>query len=80
VIFDATNGAVLSGAFSNIASGQTLTTTDGTASFLVTVNDGVDGDVVLSDFQLVPEPSAGGTMGILCSFSFLRRRRKRQLG
>jgi hypothetical protein len=50
------NGGMLNGAFSNIASGQTLVTTDGTASFLVTINPGVDGDVVLSDFQSIPEP------------------------
>jgi hypothetical protein len=40
----------LVGTFFNIASGQTLTAIDGTASFVVTINDGVDGDVVLSDF------------------------------
>jgi len=38
IILETTSGGVLSGAFSNIASGQTLTTTDGTASFLVTIN------------------------------------------
>ena len=62
IILQTTGSGVLSGAFSNIASGQTLTTTDGTASFVVTVNEGTDGDVVLSDFQMVPEPGAVGVI------------------
>jgi hypothetical protein len=75
IILQATNGGVLSGAFANIASGRTLTTTDGTASFLVTIDPGVDGDVVLSDFQLVPEPGAVGVMGAVAAMGMMRRRR-----
>jgi hypothetical protein len=74
IILQTTSGGILSGAFSNIASGQTLTTTDGSASFLVTVNDGRDGDVVLSDFQLVPEPGMIGVLG-LGGIAMMRRRR-----
>jgi len=74
VILEATNGGVLSGAFSNIASGQHLTTTDGTASFLVTINGGVDGDVVLSDFEFVPEP---GTLSLLGMVGIMMMRRRR---
>jgi hypothetical protein len=40
----------LSGSFSNVSSGQRLLTTDDTGSFLLTINSGLDGDVVLSDF------------------------------
>jgi PEP-CTERM motif len=50
-----------------------LTTTYGTASFLVTIDQGVDRDVVLSDFQMVPEP---GTLGIVGLGGVLRRRRE----
>ena len=75
IILEATGSGVLSGAFSNIASGQTLTTTDGTASFLVTINSGVDGDVVLSDFQMVPEP---GMMAVMGGVMLVTMRRKRQ--
>ncbi len=42
----------LSGSFSNISSGQRLETADDTASFLVTIDSGVDGFVLLSDFML----------------------------
>jgi fibronectin-binding autotransporter adhesin len=48
-VFLSTTGT-LSGSFSNVSNGQRLTTTDDTASFLVTINSGLDGDVVLSDF------------------------------
>jgi fibronectin-binding autotransporter adhesin len=75
-VVQATNGGLLRGAFSNIPSGQMLTTTDDTASFLVTVNSGVDGDVVLSDFQAVPEPSAAGAIRIAAASMLLRRRRR----
>jgi hypothetical protein len=61
-----------SGAFSNIASGQTLTTTDGSASFLVTVTNSY---VELSDFQAIPEPGALPLLG-MGAIGLLRRRRK----
>ena len=76
IILETTSAGVLSGVFSNIASGQTLITTDGTASFLVTINSGVDGDVVLSDFQAVPEPGMLGVLG-LGGIMLMRRRRVR---
>jgi hypothetical protein len=52
--------AALQGAFANVASGGVLTTTDGQASFVVSYSDGHD--VVLSDFEAVPEP---GTVGLV---------------
>jgi hypothetical protein len=78
VILQATGTGILSGAFSNIASGQTLTTSDGAASFVVTVNPGLDGDVVLSDFQSVPEPAAATAMGFMFGVTLLRRSRARR--
>jgi T5SS/PEP-CTERM-associated repeat protein len=56
VILSSTGG-LLSGTFADVTSGQRLTTTDGSASFIVTINDGVDGDVVLSGFELSTPPS-----------------------
>jgi hypothetical protein len=41
----------LSGGFANVRSGQRLMTTDDSASFLVTINSGVHGDVVVSGYQ-----------------------------
>jgi hypothetical protein len=76
IILQATGSGVLSGAFSNIASGQTLTTADGTASFVVTINEGTDGDVVLSDFQMVPEPGMASVMGAVAAMGMMRRRRR----
>jgi len=75
IVIEAYSGGTLSGAFSNIASGQTLTTTDGTANFLVTINEGTNGDVILSDFQPVPEPSSLALLG-LGAFGLLSRRRR----
>jgi fibronectin-binding autotransporter adhesin len=75
IILETTSAGVLGGAFSNIASGQTLTTTDGSASFLVTINEGLDGDVTLSDFQFVPEPGMVGVLG-LGGIAMTRRKRK----
>jgi hypothetical protein len=62
ILFDTTNGGVLSGSFSNISSGQMLTTTDGTASYLVTIVPGVDGFVELSNYAPVPEPTSAGVL------------------
>jgi hypothetical protein len=76
IILQTTGSGALSGAFANITSGQVLTTTDGTGSFVVTINSGVDGDVVLSDFQMVPEPGVAGVMGAVAAMGMMRRRRE----
>jgi hypothetical protein len=77
IIFDTINGGVLSGSFANISNGQTLTTTDGTASYLVTIVPGTDGYVELSDFTLVPEPGSIGLLGMATMAALLRRNRRR---
>jgi hypothetical protein len=74
IVLQATGSGVLSGAFSNIASGQIITATDGTASFLVTINQGSNGDVVLSDFQVIPEPGVAGLLSV-GGIMVMRRRR-----
>ena len=71
-----TSGNALTGEFENAVSGSRLTTADGQGSFLVTYASGSK-DVVLSQFQPVPEPSAwlllvSGGAGL----AFYRRRRK----
>jgi hypothetical protein len=55
-VFTIMDGSSLSGAFSNVPSGQRITTTDGSGSFLVTTG-GISSTVELTNFQ-VPEPSA----------------------
>jgi len=49
-----TADSTLSGSFTNVLSGERLTTADGDGSFLVSYNDN---NLVLSDFQVIPEPS-----------------------
>ncbi len=65
----------LLGNFDNVASGSRLATADGLGSFLVTYNGS---DVILSQFQPVPEPSAGffvlGGLGLLLLGRRVRRR------
>jgi hypothetical protein len=74
ILFDTTNGGVLSGSFANVSSGQTLTTTDGTASYLVTIVPGVDGFVELSGYTPVPEPTSAAVV-LSGGYLMLRRRR-----
>ncbi len=76
ILFDTTNGGVLSGSFANISTGHMLTTTDGTASYLVTIVPGVDGFVELSDYTPVPEPGTAGVIGLAGMAAMLRRRRR----
>ncbi len=55
---------LLTGSFTNVLSGQRLITADGTGSFLVEYS----GDsLVLSDYQIIPEPTVWG----LCVLGFL---------
>lgn len=64
---------VINGAFDNVASGQRLATSDGLGSFLVTYAGLTD--VILSNFQPVPEPAA--LSGVLAGAAMLVARRRR---
>jgi hypothetical protein len=59
--------SLLSGSFSNVASGGTVLTTDGLGAFTVYYGVGSPygaNDVVLSDFTSVPEPGPGLLIGV----------------
>ena len=71
-----TDGGGFNGAFANIASGQTLTTANGSATFLVTITGGNYGYVELSGFQAVPEPGSAGAVACGVASLLLRRRRR----
>jgi T5SS/PEP-CTERM-associated repeat protein len=68
-----TSGGPLSGMFSNIASGGRLTTTDGLGSFLVSYSV-TSRQVVLSSFQVVPEPGVAMLLALLFFAIALNRR------
>lgn len=70
-----TVGGTLSGAFSNVASGQRLATTDGLGSFLVMYSSSSK-KVVLSAFEPVPEPDviALVALAVLSNYVCTRRR------
>jgi fibronectin-binding autotransporter adhesin len=74
--FDVLNANSLSGLFLNVTDGQRLDTSDGDGSFLVNYGSGAFADeIVLSDFQAVPEPAAVSLLG-MGALVFLRRRRR----
>jgi len=67
----------ITGTFTNIASGQRLTTTDGAGSWLVTYDPGnTTSDVVISDYQPIPEPGSLGLLALGASGLMLGRRRR----
>lgn len=70
-----TVGGTLSGAFSNVASGQRLATTDGLGSFLVSYSS-CSKKVVLSAFELVPEPDviALVALAVIANYACTRSR------
>jgi fibronectin-binding autotransporter adhesin len=69
------SGDTMSGAFANVANGGWLVTTDGYGEFQVNYGTGVYADeIVLSDYQALPEPASFGLM--LIGFGFLTKRRR----
>lgn len=69
-----TSENALAGQFDNVASGDRIMTADGAGSFLVTYAG--QNNVVLSDFQAVPEPGtlAAAGLGVAGLLLFARRR------
>ena len=70
----------LGGVFNNVLSGERLTTLDGSGSFVV--NYGIGSvfdarDVVLSDFEVIPEPGTFAALGA-AGLTLLGRRRRSQ--
>ncbi|MEM9914860.1 MAG: PEP-CTERM sorting domain-containing protein [Planctomycetota bacterium] len=63
------------GAFTNIASGDRLFTEDGAGSFLVSYAATGAGQVELSDYQPIPEPSTLAVSAVASVFVLRRRRR-----
>ncbi len=70
--FTILTSAGLSGAYSNVAFNDRITTVGGEGSFLVTQSGN---NVVLSDYQVIPEPSTCLLLGLgLAGMAVLRRR------
>ena len=67
------DSSFLSGSFTNVSNGERLTTTDGSGSFVVSINNG---SVVLSDYVSVPEPQSLALCAIALSGWLLVKRRQ----
>jgi hypothetical protein len=73
--FDILTADSLSGSFLDVADGQRLQTTDGGGSFLVNYGTGADADeIVLSDFQSIPEPASASLLLMGAGGLLVRRR------
>jgi fibronectin-binding autotransporter adhesin len=76
-VLEVADGDMLSGNFDNVLDGQRILTADGAGSFLVNYGSGADADeIVLSDFESVPEPTSAGSL--LTGSAILLNRRKRR--
>ncbi len=67
------------GSFNNVASGDRLLTADGLGSFVVHYGVSSPGDasqLVLGDFQLIPEPTTFGLLALSSGGLIVRRRRR----
>jgi hypothetical protein len=73
-VLDVEDGDALSGDFVNVLDGQYLLTTDGTGEFVVNYSPGT-GEIVLSDFQAVPEPASAGLLLSAAGAMLIGRRR-----
>jgi fibronectin-binding autotransporter adhesin len=77
-VFDLLNATSLSGSFLDVSDGGRLLTTCGNGSFQVNYGSGDDADeVVLSNFQAIPEPACLSLL-LLTGTGFMARRRTRR--
>lgn len=75
VVVQTTEG--VNGVLTNVANGGTLQTTDGLESFQVNYGSGIYADeVVLSDFQIIPEPRYAGAVILVAGLLMARRVRR----
>ncbi len=71
------SGYALSGAFLDAANGGRLVDTNGTGSFLVNYGSGAyANEIVLTNFQAVPEPATLALLAIACAEMLLLKRRR----
>jgi fibronectin-binding autotransporter adhesin len=69
------SGDTMTGAFANVANGGWLATTDGYGEFQVNYGTGIYADeIVLSNYQSLPEPASLGMLAV--AFAFLTKRRR----
>jgi hypothetical protein len=77
-LFTIVGAGNLSGLFSGLNDGDTFLTSDGKGYFDISYVSGVNGTVVLSNYQAVPEPSMAGIL--LAGGAILAARRRFRIG
>jgi fibronectin-binding autotransporter adhesin len=78
-VLDVNSADNLTGSFLNVPDGGTLETADGSGYFIVEYADiQFPNEIVLTDFQQIPEPASAGMLCLIAAGSLMRRRRTNQ--